>query len=171
MKYKILIPISILVVILQIGIGSFISFRGVGINLNLSLISLMVFLAQEPVKAIVIGGFIGIIMDLSVGRSFGIYTLTLICCCLITVLFREFFNNESKISVSILGFVNTVVYHGTMSFSLLLTGVNINFIHLGRHILIATFLNIITMFFIYQIIKNKFNRREKISSYERYSIR
>ena len=88
----------------------------------------------------------------------------------LTVVYKQYFNFESKITIIPLCVGGTFIYHVLSSIVLAFLGVNINVIKVLMYVVIGSILNFVVMFIMYVIMIKKATARPKRSRYERYEI-
>lgn len=170
MRYRTLIPTLIIAFIMQLSIMNLITIYGVVPNLLLCLVLIITLLFDNEQRIVICILIMGILLDFAVGKYVGIYALVFFVSSMFTVVYKQFFNYESKISIIPLGICGTFIYNGLSSIILAIIGMKISLLKIITFSLIGSVLNLILMFIIYVVLIKKATARPKRSRYERYEI-
>lgn len=170
MRYRTLVPAMIVAFILQLTVMNLISINGIVPNLILCLVLISVLLYDNEHRMIIASVVTGFLLDFAVGKYIGVYALTYFIIGALTVVYKQYFNFESKITIIPLCVGGTFIYHVLSSIVLAFLGVNINVIKVLMYVVIGSILNFVVMFIMYVIMIKKAIARPKRSRYERYEI-
>ncbi len=171
MRYYITVGITLVMsALLQNSILNIFTLWGVSINLPLCFFMMLTFIFPDEKVVIIWGVFVGIVSDISVGLGFGVRSLAYLAVAAAILIFKELFNNESKISVVVASSIGTILYNGITYFTS--TGLygTYSFLRFAKVTGIAILLNGISVMIVYLILRKIYKNRPRMSRYERYEI-
>lgn len=170
MRYRTLVPTLIIAFILQLSFMNLISINGIVPNLILCLVLISLLLFNNEHRMIIASVITGFFLDFAVGKFISVYALTYFVLGVVTVVYKQYFNYESKITIIPLCVGGTFIYHVLSSIVLACLGMNISIVKVLTYFAIGSVLNFVVMFIMYVIMIKKATARPKRSRYERYEI-
>lgn len=170
MKWYTVAPTFLIAFVLQVTFFNMFTINGVAPNLVLCFALVITFLFENEHRCIICATLAGLLLDFAAGKYVGIYALTLFLVSLGTLLYKHFFNNESKISILPLAIAGTIAYHFLACLILAIGGESISFIRALKFIPFAIIWNTILMYIMYFLMIKKAMARPRRSKRERYEI-
>ncbi len=170
MKWYTVAPTFLIAFILQVTLFNMFTINGVAPNLVLCFALVITFLFANEQRCIICATIAGLFLDFAAGKYVGIYALTLFLVTLGTLLYKHFFNNESKIAILPLAIAGTIAYHFLSCIILSIGGESISFVRIIEFIPFAIIWNIILMYIMYFLMIRKAMQRPRRSKRERYEI-
>ena len=168
MKIYKLIPAMIVAFILQLSLVNGVAIFGVAPSVILVLEMITIFLFSNEIRCVIASVIVGFCLDATVGSYMGVYGLTLFVVALFTMFYKEFCNNENKLSLVPLALVGTIIYNGIPSIVYALAGMSVSIEKIVKFAGIGFILNLILMYIMYLFMIKKASYRPKRSEYERY---
>ncbi len=170
MKWYTVVPTFLIAFILQVTLFNMFTINGVAPNLVLCFALVITFLFGNEQRCIICATMAGLFLDFATGKYVGIYALTLFLITLGTLLYKHFFNNESKVSILPLAIAGTIAYHFLACIILAIGGESISFVRVIKFIPFAVIWDIILMYIMYFLMIKKAMERPGRSKRERYEI-
>lgn len=170
MRYRVLIPLFVVAFILQLTLINLIAVNGIVPSLLLCLVLIITLIYENEHRSIACGMVAGILLDIVTGKYLGIYALTFFLLGALTVLYKHYFNFESKISIVPLGILGTILYQVIPCTILAILGVSVSVVKILLFLPIAIILNLAVMFILYILMIKRATARPVRSRYERYEI-
>ena len=123
---------------------------GVNPNIGVVLIS-CIGVVSGTVFGSCIGAFYGLLFDISFGKTLGVHALLFMLIGAISGLFKSKISIDNRFSLVIMVILNTLIFEAILCFvSCLLYSIQIDWLYLGKVILVEEFYNIFLTFVLYK---------------------